>query len=456
MVMLQRRWGLSVAIILFVVALVAPQRTIQAQERGPIYRVQFEGIVTRMTHGYLERALRLAEASDATLLLIEVSSEGAVLRDIRPMAALLSEAEVPVVVYITPEGTDSGSGGAFFLSAAHVSAMAPDTSFGTPYPLAEVDQLLTEQTKNMVFDSVIQQLRDWNDSRGRNTDWIDRAVREGVILTNQQAFATTPPTVDIVAQDREELLTLLEGRTVQLASGTTVSLATLGRETTLIPRTLWEELLLMLADPTIMFFLLIMGCVAVYAEFVHPGIGLFAGIGVLMLLGALVGLVVLPVRVLSLAGLVLAFGLILGDLFVPTHGGLTLTGLVLMIVSSLTLIDTTQAPNVFIALWAIVLVAVFIAAFAALSIWLLVRLRSKPVTTGQEGLIGRLAEVRQTLDPEGLVFIEGALWRAVCEQGHAEAGEWVRVVKVYDLRLIVQPVEQSETRQRYVQEPESP
>jgi membrane-bound serine protease (ClpP class) len=454
--MIQRWWFLYLAIILFLVAFAAPSPPLEAQDSGPIYRVQIEGIMTRMTQGYLERALRLAEASSATLLLIEVGSEGAVLRDTRPMAALLHEAKVPVVVYIAPAGTDAGSGGAFFLSAAHVAAMAPDTSFGTPYPLAEVDQLLTEQTRNMVFDSVVQQLHDWNDRHGRNTDWVDRAVREGVILTNRQAFATSPPTVDIVAQDREELLTLLEGRTVQLADGTTATLATLGRDTTLVPPTLWEELLLMLADPTIMFFLLIMGCVAVYAEFIHPGVGVFAGIGVLMLLGALVGLVVLPVRALSLAGLVLAFGLILTDLFVPTHGGLTLTGLVLMIISSLTLIDTTQAPNVFIALWAVVLVAVFIAAFAALSIWLLVRLRGRPVTTGQEGLIGRLAEVRQTLDPEGLVFIEGALWRAICEQGRVEPGEWVRVVKVYELRLIVQPVQQSEARRPYTQEPEVP
>lgn len=409
----------------------------QAQERGSIYKIHIQGVVTTVTTGYMERALRVAEASNATALIIELSSEGAVLRHIRPMAVKLAEATVPVIVYVAPEGTESGAAGAFFLSAAHIAAMAPDTSFGSPEPLAEVDQLLTEQTRQMVLDSVAEQLHEWNERQGRNTEWVDRATQEGVLLNNQQAFASNPPSVDIIAQSQDELFTLLEGRTVQLIDGKQIELQTLGRDTTQIPPTLWEQFLLMLANPTIAFLLLVMGCIALYAELVQPSIGIFAGISAIFLLGALVGLVVLPVRWISLSGLLLAFALIAADVFVPTHGGLTLTGLVLMIVSSLTLIDTAQAPNVFIALWAILLVAMAIASFAAVAIWLIVRVRNKPVSTGQEGLVGSMAEVRQRLEPEGLVFVDGALWRAFCEDGVVEKGEWVVVKEVHHLRLIV-------------------
>jgi membrane-bound serine protease (ClpP class) len=82
-------------------------------------------------------------------------------------------------------------------------------------------------------------------------------------------------------------------------------------------------------------------------------------------------------------------------------------------------------------------VAVAVAAFAALGIYLAVRARNTPIATGQEGLLGRLAEVRQRLDPDGMVFVEGALWRAVSEDGAVEQGEWVRVTGVYNLRLTV-------------------
>lgn len=437
---LQRTFAMGCLVLGFALTLlhllVAPAA--QAQVRGPIYMVEATEIITDVTVDYLRRALRLAEASDATALIIELQAEGAVLRAVRPLAVEIAAARVPVVVYVAPAGTDSGAAGAFLLSAAHIAAMAPDTSFGAPVPLATVDEVLTEQTRELVLASVADQLRDWNAERGRSTSWVDQAVREGVIRSNEQAFDTSPPAVDLIARDRDELLTLLQGRVVTLANGDEVQLETLGRTPQPIEPSLWEQLLLLLANPTIAFLLLVMGGIAIYAELVSPSVGIAAGLGAILLLGALFGLIVLPVRLISLTGLMLAFLLIIADLYAPSHGGLTIMGLGLLIVSALTLIDTTQAPNVFVALWAIITVVLGIGSFVALGIWLIMRTRTQPVTTGQEGLIGRLAEVRQTLDPDGMVFVEGALWRAISESGTVERGEWVRVRAIHGTRLIVQ------------------
>lgn len=420
-----------------------------AQQRGPVYSVEVEGTVTNVTVGYLERALRQAEASNATALIIQLSSEGAVLRAIRPFAETLAQAEVPVVVYVTPAGTQAGAAGTFFLSAAHIAAMAPDTSFGTATPLANIDDVLTQQTQNLVFASVAQQIREWNARHGRNVDWIDRAVREGVLLTNEQAFGLNPPAIDIVARDLNELLLLLDGRTVHLENGQQVQLNTMGRDVTPIPPTIWEQFRLLLANPTVVFLLMVMGAVAIYAELANPGTTLFAGIGLVLVLGALVGLLSLPVRWISVLGLMLAFTLVALDLYVPSHGALTLVGILLLIISAMTLIDTTQAPNTFVALWAIAMVVFITAVLAALSIWLILRTRNQPVSTGQEGLIGKLAEVRKRLEPDGMVFIEGALWRAISEDGDVEPGEWVRVTAVYDLRLAVRRLDtEDETARR--------
>jgi membrane-bound serine protease (ClpP class) len=327
------------------------------------------------------------------------------------------------------------------LSAAHIAAMAPDTSFGSTLPLADVDETLSEQTQELVLESVVDQIRGWNEARGRNTDWVDAAVRRGVVRNNEQAAAASPPAIDLIASDRDELLTLLQGRTVELENGETVELQTLGREATPIEPNPWEEFLLLLTDPTVAFLLLVLGCIAIYAELATPGIGIAAGIGGVLLLGSLIGWIVLPVNWLSLGGLVLAFSLIMADLYLPTAGGLTVAGLVLLIVSALTLIDTAQAPRVFVALWAILVVVLTIAAFAAVGVWLVVQTRDTPIATGQEGLVGRLAEVRKPLDPEGLVFVEGALWRAVSADGPVEVHEWVRVAEVHDLRLVVRRID---------------
>src|SRR5262245_60382725 len=314
--LIRRAW-----ILVALLAVLVPGRPAAAQQgHGPIYTVEIRGIVTSVTAGYLRRALQVAEASDATALIIALSSSGAVLRDVRPLAGDIAKARVPVVVYVTPEGTQSGAAGALLLSAAHISALAPNTSFGSPYPLTQVDAALSQQTRDLVLDSVANQIRDWNASRSRNTDWVDRAVREGVVLTNEQAISTNPPSVDLVASDQEELLKLLEGRVVKLADGRSVQLATLGQNPSVVAPTLWERLRLALADPTIAFVLLVVGALAIYLELAAPGTTIFAGVGAVLLIGAIVGLVALPVRWWSVLLLLLAFGMIGAEFFMPTHG----------------------------------------------------------------------------------------------------------------------------------------
>lgn len=408
-----------------------------AQEPGPVYTVEVEGVITSYSVSYLRRALEEAEAAQAGALIITLRSEGAVVRALRPLAKELAEARVPVVVYVGPGAVESGAAGALLLSAAHIAVLAPGASFGSPTPLATVDAALSDQSRDLVLDSVAQQLRAWNERRGRSAAWVERAVREGAILDSAQASATDPPSVSFVASDEGELLTLLEGRAVTLEDGRSVTLRTLGRQPRAVEPRLWEGVLLLLSSPTLAFVLLVCGAVAIYAEFASPGTSLLAGIGIVLILASLTGLLVLPVRWLSLLGVLLAFGLMGADLFVPSHGGLTVAGIVLLVVSAATLIDPAQAPGVGVALWVILLVALVTGALATVGLWLALRSRSLPAATGAEGLVGRLAEVRQRLDPDGMVFIEGALWRAISEDGPVERGEWVRVTAIHELRLLV-------------------
>lgn len=427
---------------LVLLGLLAPARAQDAS--GPLYTAEVRGTITSVTTGYLEYALRVAESSDATALVIVLSSSGGVLRDVRPLAAKLADASVPVVVYVEPEGTDVGAPGTLLLSAAHVSAMAPGTRFGSPYPLTRVDSALSDQTRSLVLDSVVDQLRRWNGARGRNTRWIDQAVGEGVVFTNEQAIGLQPPAIDMVVSSREQLLTVLEGRAVQLADGRTALLSTLGRTPTPIEPTLWQSLRLLLAEPTVVFALLVLGALGIYLELATPGTTVFAGVGLLMLAGAAAGLVVLPIQPLGLLLIVGGLLLVGAEFLVTAHGGFALAGLVVLVLGALNLIDPLQAPGVSIAGWAIGLLAGGLGLCVSLAAVLAVRARRLPAATGVEALVGRVAEVRQRLDPEGMVFVEGALWRAVSEGAPVEAGDWVRITAMHNLRLIVQPVDPDE------------
>ncbi|MDW8215087.1 MAG: nodulation protein NfeD, partial [Roseiflexaceae bacterium] len=274
----QRSRMLIAALATVLLLLLWPLGGARAQQSGgPLYMVEVSGIVTAPTIDYLRRAVQIAEASSADALIISYSSTGGVLREVRVFAAEIAQARVPVIVFITPRGTQAGPAGALFVTSAHISALSPDTSFGSPFPLAQVDETLSQQTRDLLLDNVSAQMRSWNETRGRNAEWIDRAVREGVILNNQQAISLDPPAIDLVAADLRELLTLIDGRIVTLDDGRTVRISSIGRTPTLIEPTLFESLRLALADPTVAFALLVLGSMAIYLELNTPGIGLFAG-----------------------------------------------------------------------------------------------------------------------------------------------------------------------------------
>jgi membrane-bound serine protease (ClpP class) len=69
--------------------------------------------------------------------------------------------------------------------------------------------------------------------------------------------------------------------------------------------------------------------------------------------------------------------------------------------------------------------------------------REEPVRTGYEELVGSVGEVREPLDPDGQIFIQGALWRAHSAAGEIGLGNRVRVRAVDGLTLEVEPVPDS-------------
>ena len=68
---------------------------------------------------------------------------------------------------------------------------------------------------------------------------------------------------------------------------------------------------------------------------------------------------------------------------------------------------------------------------------------SKP-TTGSTGLVGEIGVVKKALAPEGKVFVHGELWNARAKEPLDENVK-VRVVKVVNLILEVEPVDEGAT-----------
>jgi membrane-bound serine protease (ClpP class) len=81
--------------------------------------------------------------------------------------------------------------------------------------------------------------------------------------------------------------------------------------------------------------------------------------------------------------------------------------------------------------------AVVTAGFFVLFIRKVWEARRAPAFVGVESLVGATGEAREELAPEGLVFVAGALWKAVATSGPIHAGSPVRVVGRDGLQLKV-------------------
>jgi membrane-bound serine protease (ClpP class) len=267
--------------------------------------------------------------------------------------------------------------------------------------------------------------------RGRNGEWVEKAIRESVSITSDEALKNN--VIDLIARDIDELLQLIDNREVALASGK-VTLNTKGLNKVYYKPGFRDRILRTISDPNIAYILMMIGLAGLYFELAHPGV-IFPGvIGAISLILAFFSFQTLSVNYAGLILIILAIMLFIAEIKITSHGLLSLGGVIALTIGSIMLFEDV---NVSLRLMAptIILVAGFFIVVSSLAFRAYLR---KP-KGGMEGLIGEIGEVKGTIDPEGLIFVQGELWRAVSE-GKIEPGEKVEVVSAKGLVLNVRRV----------------
>jgi membrane-bound serine protease (ClpP class) len=373
----------------------------------------------------------LAAREGAELVVFQLDTPGGLDSSMKDMVEAILDSEVPVVVWVGPPGARAASAGTFILLSADVAAMARGTSVGAAHPVAITGQSPEEEdpmTKKMVNDAA-SRIRAIAELRGRNADWAERAVRESVTATATEALELG--IIEVIADSLSELLGKLEG--YELPDGRV--LHPQGLPVREVRMTLKDRLFSYLADPNLVYILLMLGLYGLIYEVFSPGIGLGLVMGGISLLLALLGLQVLPINLVGV-GLIL-FGVLLMvlDAFTPTNGILTTGGVVSLIIGSFSLFNI-QSPVVGLS-WVTVaatvgtltLILVFIVSKGLLA----QRHPARPLTT----LAGLTGVAKGDLAPEGWVLVRGEYWRARCEGPPAKAGDEVVVLGKEGRRLIV-------------------
>jgi membrane-bound serine protease (ClpP class) len=409
--------------------------------QAAVVRVAVSDMIHPISSEYIERALASAARSNADLVVIELRTPGGLIDSTRSIVEKIMTSPVPVVVYVSPAGSTAASAGFFVLESADIAAMAPGTNTGAAHPVILGDKM-DEIMKTKLENDASAFMRTIATRRGRNVAVAESAVRESKSFTEQEALSHK--LIDVVASDLPALLKAVNGRTVHLYNGKSATLNVIGKPVTNYEMTLKEKILSRLMDPNLAFLLFVLGGLAIFAEFNHPGAFLPGVVGVIAILLALFALNLLPTRFAAVALLIAAFVMFALEAKFASHGVLGIGGIVCMIFGALFLVDG-PIPEMRVQLWTAVAASVPIGLIAIFLTTLVIRARRNRVVTGSEGMVGEIGVARTELTPKGKVFVHGELWNAVAGGVAVPEGSQVRVKRVDGLHLIVE-VEDSRPR----------
>jgi membrane-bound serine protease (ClpP class) len=416
----------------------------QSLPRNPIVdKLILSDTIQPVSAGQLDRAIARANTDGAQALLVELDTPGGLLDSTRTMAGAILSSRVPVIVYVAPEGARAGSAGFFLLEAADVAAMAPGTNAGAAHPVTEFGEKLDETMSQKIENDAEAFLRSYVTRRNRNAEAAEAAVHSSHSYTSQEAL--DQHLIDLVASSDAQLLAALDGREITRMDGTKLTLHLAGARIEVLQPTLREQLLGWLVNPNIALLLLVGGALLIYLEFNAPGTIVPGALGTLMVLLAIFGLDLLPIRYTSVLLLIAALVLLLLEAKFGGHGALAITGIVCLTFGTLTLV-AAPVPEMAISPWVAFAVS---AAFGCITVFLVrlaVRARNRKSRLGVDALVCSRATAMEPLTPEGHVLVEGEIWRAVASKPVA-AGTPLRVVGHKEYLLHVAPAEPVEPPQ---------
>ncbi|HNT55520.1 MAG TPA: nodulation protein NfeD, partial [Anaerolineaceae bacterium] len=375
-----------------------------------------EGPLTPVLVQYLDRGLGLAEAQGADLVILQLNTPGGSTDLMSQMVTRIRSSQIPVVVYVTPNGAMAGSAGTIITLAAHAAYMAPETVIGAASPVDSEGGDLGETMDAKIKNVLSAQVRSLAERRGPEAVALaEDTIRSARAVSASEALAVG--LIDGIAVDLPDLLEQLDGRTVWVNR---VEQTLHSRDLTPQPigQTFIEELLQLLTNPNLVFLLLSIGVQAVLIELSSPG-GWVAGfIGAVCLALAIYGLGILPVNWFGLIFLLIAFVLFILDLKAPTHGALTVAGVGSFIAGALVLFNSVRIPGVpRISIPLVIGTGIFIAVTFSFAVSLALKAMRAPSIMGRDSLVGRQGIVRLAVAPRGQVRLGGEIWVAELPEG---------------------------------------
>jgi membrane-bound serine protease (ClpP class) len=401
-----------------------------------VVSIHIDATINPATAEFIHRSIAKAKKEKAECLIIHLNTPGGLLKSTRNIVGDIMESAVPVIVYISPAGADAGSAGVFITLSANIAAMAPGTNIGAAHPVSMQtggDSIMYGKITN----DAAAFIRTIAEKRNRNVEWAENAVRRSYSYSETEALEDS--VIDLIAKNDAELLQMVDGKKIELSSGT-ATLHTKQAKIETYEMGFVEKLLNIISDPNIAYILLMLGFYGLMFELYNPGSTLPGIVGVICLILAFYSLHTLPINYAGLALIVFALLLFLLEVKIASHGVLAIGGVISLLLGSMMLIRTGSGDIGRIS-WSVIISATVITSlFFLFVIGMGLKAQRLKPTTGMNALIGELGIAKEILNPMGMVLVHGELWQAESESGEINAGEKIRVKNMQGFKLFVERV----------------
>nr|WP_057927452.1 nodulation protein NfeD [Burkholderia ambifaria] len=486
------RAALFAALLVVCAAVAAPPPAAAPAAVPPVVVIPVNGAIGPASADFIVRSLDRAAREHAPLAILQLDTPGGLDTSMRQIIKAILGSPVPVAAFVAPGGARAASAGTYIVYASHIAAMAPGTNLGAASPVqfgigggapgmpgatkpspagasgaagaSATPAELPNDTQSTEIRKATQDaaayIRGLAQLRGRNAEWAERAVREAVSLSANEARAQH--VVDLIAQDPADLARQLDGRTVTTSAGT-LHLATAHAPLVVLTPDWRSRFLAIIADPNVALILLTIGIYGLFFEFANPGFVLPGVAGTICLLVGLFAMQLLPISYAGLGLVLLGLGCLVAEAFLPTFGVLGFGGIVSFTIGALMLIDT-DVPGYGIP-WPVIAGLAFGGALLVGGVSsVALRARRRPVVTGAEAMLGSIGEVLDDgLHPDqphgaasaapsaaGWALVHGERWRVASSEPLA-AGCRVRVTGRHGLLLTVAPLYDVPTQEQQQQ-----
>jgi membrane-bound serine protease (ClpP class) len=402
--------------------------------------VEVQGLLDPPTASLVLDSIANANRTGATMLVLRLDSKGAVDTDPSRIVRAIERSKLPVVAWVGPSGARAESAATLLLQAAHKAFVAPGSDVGPADPV----NLDTPDEPGRA--AVAADLARLARARHRNVGGVTRLTSHSMSANEAQRAGA----IDGIRPTIGEVIVTLDGKTIQTAGGP-VKLSTAkvvghgtGRRRQPNQQVVFDSLSLgarvqhSLISPSLAYFLFLAGLALIVFEFFACSVGFAGAVGALAMIGGFYGFSHLPVAWWGLLLLVVAeFGLSI-DVQAGGLGAWTIIGSACLVAGSLTLYDgSSRLDPVW---WVILIVCVLLILFFLFALPSFIRSRFSTPTVGREGMVGELGTAEVPVDPDGVVLIRGARWRARTNRATPiQTGDSVRVIAVEGLVLEVEP-----------------